>query len=123
MDSTLFERLCRLVDAKSYHYRSAKELRRSQSNDVVRYYEAVPTPNRPEVRDRFLTIGFETSVRHVVACWQAAWTDLQDANRLQDAPMAGKLPEVLRNWNLDTGADQDLPDPRITFWKLPPATA
>jgi len=88
----------------SYYYRSAEEIRTNYPEDLRQYYEEVKFPGGV---GPFRTNGFDKAVTNVANIWKALYLGLTD--------LGLAVSQVVRNWNLDTGGDQDAAGVR-TFW-------
>jgi hypothetical protein len=76
----------------------------------------VPDPLDHGHRAPFAEIGFARAVENVLQVWPYVDHDVQHAKAITEKAECGELPGVLFNWNLDTGANMDLGDSRLTYW-------
>lgn len=117
-DCDLVVKLCRgLPGAESYLYSSAATICLDRPEEARRYFDEVPLPNQRGT-GRFQDVGFKRAVENVVEVWSALWADVQNAEAIGEDIGRGSLVKVLRNWDLDTGADMDIPDPRVSYWPV-----
>jgi hypothetical protein len=115
-DSEVLLTLSRALHAlEGYHYYSADAIRSKRQEDARKYFDAIPIPHRPGDTGSFLDRAFLRAVKHVLEVWVALWQDVQHSAEITDVA-TGQLHKVLKNWDLDTGADMDQFDPRVTYW-------
>ncbi len=87
-----------------YFYRTPEEIRTDTPEDYQKYYAEVKFPGGS---GPFRPNGFDRAVTNVANIWKTLYTCLTDFSLV--------VPQVVRNWNLDTGGDQDAAGV-ITFW-------
>lgn len=88
-----------------YFYRHPEDIRTNSPEDYRQYYAEVELPGGG--RGPFRPNGFEPAVNNAVNIWKTLYAGLSDFNLIGS--------QVVRNWNLDTGGDQDAAGV-ITFW-------
>jgi hypothetical protein len=88
----------------NYFYRSADDIRTNAPEDYQKYYAEVKFPGGS---GPFRTNGFDRAVTNVANIWKMIYTGLADFGLA--------VSQVVRNWNLDTGGDQDAGGV-VTFW-------
>lgn len=89
----------------NYVYRTAEDIQTNYPGDYQQYYAAVKFPGGGS--GRFRTNGFDKAVNNVANIWKTLYRGLTDHGLA--------VSQVVRNWNLDTGGDQDAGDV-VTFW-------
>jgi hypothetical protein len=116
-DNALAQNLSRVVpDLKDYLYPTAKALRKARQKESRIYFDEVPFPNDPQQKRAFNDIGFQQAVKNVLPIWQSLDKEIRSSRKSSKQLLEGGLKGILKNWNLDTGADMDIPDDRITYW-------
>jgi hypothetical protein len=119
VDSDLLAGLSRIVKGvQTYLYLSAARIRADRPEEARRYYDEIPVPNRANAIGSFFEDAFSRTVENIVEVWSALWADVQNANVIGDSLDTAALGKVMKNWDLDTGADMDQPDPRVSFWPV-----
>lgn len=88
-------------------YNTSDELMHEQPDLVERYYQQVKLPGGKA--GTFEEHGFEKAVRNVIEAWIALHASLSAEKNIA---------EIVKNWNLDTGEDQDSPDREVTYWRV-----
>lgn len=88
----------------NYFYRSAEDIRTNAPEDFQKYYAEVKFPGGT---GPFRTNGFDRAVTNVANIWRTLYRGLTDFGLA--------VSQVVRNWNLDTGGDQDAAGV-VTFW-------
>jgi hypothetical protein len=88
----------------NYFYRTPEDIQTNSPEDYQKYYGEVKFPGGS---GPFRSNGFDRAVNNVTHVWRTLYTGLTD--------LALAVPQVVRNWNLDTGGDQDAAGV-ITFW-------
>lgn len=71
----------------------------------TKYYETVKLPSGGV--GSFKKDGFEKAVSNVVDAWNTLYAGLTTGTFVAD---------TIKNWNLDTGVDQDSSDNTVTYW-------
>jgi hypothetical protein len=89
----------------NYVYRTAEDIRTNTPEDYQQYYASVKFPGGGS--GPFRTTGFERAVNNVATIWKALYRGLTDFGLA--------VSQVVRNWNLDTGGDQEAGNV-VTFW-------
>jgi hypothetical protein len=87
-----------------YFYRMPEDIRTNFPEDHQRYYAEVKFPGGS---GPFRSNGFDRAVNNVANIWQTLYSGLTD--------LGLAVSQVVRNWNLDTGGDQDAAGV-VTFW-------
>lgn len=90
---------------ENFFYHNPEEIRTDYPEDYQKYYAEVKYPGGI---GPFLTNGFHPAVTNVVNIWNMLYTSLTGFGLA--------VPQVVKNWNLDTGVDQD--DGGVTFWSV-----
>lgn len=88
----------------NYFYRNPEDIKTNTPGDYQKYYAEVKFPGGSGL---FKPNGFDRAVNNVADIWKALYTGLTD--------LSIAVSQVVRNWNLDTGGDQDAADV-VTFW-------
>jgi hypothetical protein len=89
-----------------YFYRNPGDIRTDTPEDYQKYYAEVKYPGGS---GPFLTNGFRPAVTNVVNIWKMLYTGLTGFGLA--------VSQVVNNWNLDTGVDQDAAGV-VTFWPI-----
>ena len=87
----------------NYVYRTYSDLKKNSPELVDKYYYNVRLPNGRT--GSFKTEGFERSVKHLSDVWSKLDRFLFSIDN---------IPEIIPNWNLDTGVDQN--KNIVTYW-------
>jgi hypothetical protein len=82
-----------------------------------KYYSEVPVPPEGVSRVAFADGVFSRAVDRVQQSWDLLWKDILGADQLGADWSKGQMQAAVRNWDLDTGIDQDLPGSPITCWQ------
>lgn len=88
----------------SYFYRTADDIRTNAPEDYRQYYAEVKFPGGS---GPFRINGFDRAVNNVANIWRTLYLNLSASGLA--------VSQVVRNWNLDTGGDQDVGG-IVTFW-------
>jgi hypothetical protein len=88
----------------NYFYRNPEEIRTNNPDDYQNYYLAVKFPGGS---GPFRPNGFDRAVNNVTNVWKTLFGGLTDFGLA--------ISQVVRNWNLDTGGDQDAAGV-VTYW-------
>jgi hypothetical protein len=90
----------------SFLYKPSQELKADEPAKCRKYYERpkLPTGGRGD----FEQDGLLKAVDNVTEAWSALYSNLN-----QDFSVAS----LIKNWDLDTGKDQDAPGNPITYWQ------
>ena len=102
--------------AEDYLYDTSKELRAARKDEAEKCFDLVPVPDQPGERAKFSEVGFARAVENTLVVWQALDHDAHNAKKIVSGDLLPQVPNVLLNWNLDTGANMDLGDGRVTYW-------
>lgn len=97
--------LFRHLGGEKYFYSDSREIERNHPKSKTLYYDCIQLPHGK--RGCFFSDVFQKAVIHVAESWLALWLGL--------SPEYG-FPPNFRNWNLDTGVDQESPEKEVTFW-------
>lgn len=100
---------------RDYVYSSAGALREERQEEAERCYDLVPNPGHGG-KSSFKVSGFNYATEKVLLGWGALYHDVFKAKEIRAGTENARLPAYLKNWNLDTGADMDQIDTRVTFW-------
>jgi hypothetical protein len=116
-DNALAGALSRKISGlSSLIYASPDQLRRERKDEARDCFDAVPNPHDRLAPRPFAEIGFGRAVENVLQVWRGLDHDVWQAKAIHDSAEKAAMPDLLFNWNLDTGANMDLPDPRVTYW-------
>lgn len=106
-----------LVGDKGLIYLEAKDILELLPHKQSFWFDDVKLPFPAGERGPFYENGFNKAVANVVDAWPAAYQDYRNAKKITKEGEGGQLGKFLKNWNLDTGADMDEVDTRVTYWK------
>lgn len=95
-----------LGKAREYVYKTQDEILSNYQEDYKKYYGEVLLPDGS--KGLFKTKGFERAVSNVVNVWSSFFNGLTNDIIVSD---------IIKNWNLDTGVDQDSAGSEVTYWK------
>jgi hypothetical protein len=121
-DSEIIETLSRPFDkARYYLYATKEDLLGQRGTEAYVFVDHVPVPSAQRQFDDFMKIGFQMAIENILPIWAALIHDVKNTNAIKNHEVAAKLPAILLNWDLDTGVNMDIPDPRVTYWpSIPP---
>jgi len=91
--------------AASYFYKTKDEILSGYPELYQNYYSGVALPGGNI--GTFKKDGFERAVSNVLDIWNSLYSGLSAPAMLVSLP---------RNWNLDTGIDQDTANEEVTYW-------
>jgi hypothetical protein len=89
----------------NYFYRNPEDIRANAPEDYQQYYTEVKFPGGGS--GPFRPNGFDRAVTNVVNIWKTLYGGLSSPGL--------HVSQVVKNWNLDTGGDQDAGG-IVTFW-------
>jgi hypothetical protein len=89
----------------SLFYKTKAEIESSLPQDYERYYSKIRLPGGGT--GAFERDGFDRAVANVAAAWKELYEGLT-------SPLI--VDSAVRNWNLDTGVDMEVPDGKVTYW-------
>lgn len=90
---------------REYVYKTKEEILSGYTDDYEKYYSKVILPDGS--KGLFKTKGFERTVSNVINAWSFLFRGLTEEIRVSD---------IVKNWYLDTGVDQDSPEGEVTYW-------
>jgi hypothetical protein len=90
---------------KKLVYKTSKEISKNQPDEFRKYFTNVLIPTGGE--GNFEKDAAERAVQNVIDAWK----------RIEESLTTSILiAEYIKNWNLDTGEDQDAPSRQTTYW-------
>ncbi len=90
---------------EKWFYRSAREIISDHPQGYSKYFNEIKLPSGG--RGHFMKDGFYPSVANVVTLWRQIFLAMQPNQDYR---------QWVKNWNLDTGVDQDSPSGVRTYW-------
>ncbi len=94
-----------LEEVGDYFYRNPEAIRAYTPEEYQKYYAEVKYPGGS---GPFKPNGFDRAVGNVANYWKMLYTSLTSFGLA--------VSQIVRNWNLDTGVDQD--NGELTFWPI-----
>jgi len=92
--------------ASNYIYKPEEEIVRDYPERNEKYFQKVKLPD--ETVGYFPTDGFEKAVKNVIEAWNALYLGLGTGIVV--------VSNIIKNWNLDTGENQDSPGKEVSYW-------
>ena len=89
-----------------FFYKPKDEIIKDYPEDYQNYFQNVRLPQGDTAS--FMSSGFEHAVANVIRAWSEIYFGLGQS--------AAEAPNLVKNWNLDTGEDMDAPERVVTYW-------
>jgi|WetSurMetagenome_2_1015567.scaffolds.fasta_scaffold08363_4 hypothetical protein len=93
------------LDALGIIYRTQADIEESHPKELIKYYQKVKLPT--QAIGNFARDGFGRALTNVADAWKRLYEGL-------NGPLI--VSDVIRNWDLDTGIDQDSTNGDVTYW-------
>jgi hypothetical protein len=106
-----------LVGDKGLVYLAAKDILELLPHKQTFWFDNVKLPFPAAEHGPFYEHGFKKAAGNTTVAWKAAYQDYRNAKKIGKEGEGGQLGNYLKNWDLDTGADMDEVDTRVTYWK------
>ena len=90
---------------KKLVYKTSTQIAENQPDEYAKYFTNVLLPNGEE--GNFEKDVAEKALENVTDAWNKIYESLTTSTLIA---------EYIKNWNLDTGEDQDTPDKQTTYW-------
>lgn len=92
--------------ASNYIYKPEEEIVRDYPERNEKYFQKVRLPD--ETVGYFPTDGFEKAVKNVLEAWNTLYSGLASGTVVSS--------NIIKNWDLDTGENQDSPGKEVSYW-------
>jgi len=117
-DAELLNKITRVSrPLNNWVYPVAEDIERKRHEEASHYYYSASLPLNGNRRGSFREYGYQRAIDNLIPIWNDLWEDIQNARNIGPELERSRLKQSLLNWDLDTGADMDMPDMRVTYWR------